>query len=58
MANRVVRVVVPAALACVALLGAHPAAQHRLKSMPGYARYQELAPQITAAFKSGSITPA
>jgi len=58
LVNRAVRVAVPAALVCLGLLGEHPAAQDRLKSMPGYARYQELAPQITGALKSGSITPA
>jgi dipeptidyl-peptidase 4 len=58
LVHRVVRVVVPAALVCLGVLDGHPAAQDRLKSMPGYARYQELAPQITGALKSGAITPA
>jgi dipeptidyl-peptidase-4 len=57
LVNRVVRVVVPAALVCAGVLEVRPAAQDRLKSMPGYARYQELAPQITGALKSGAITP-
>ncbi len=57
MVNRVVRVVVPAALVCLGVLEVHPAAQDRLKSMPGYARYQEVAPQIPGALKSGAIAP-
>src|SRR5262245_55125263 len=47
----------PAALVCLGVLEVHPAAQDRLKAMPGYARYQELAPQIPGALKSGAITP-
>lgn len=57
MSNRVVRFVLPASIACVGVIQLHPAAQDRLKSMPGYTRYQEMAPQIPAALKSGAITP-
>ncbi len=57
MVNRVLRFVVPAAVACLGVFEARPAAQDRLKSMPGYARYQEVAPQIPGAFKSGAIAP-
>ena len=31
-------------------------AQDRLKSMPGYARYQEVGKNIQASFKSGSLS--
>jgi dipeptidyl-peptidase 4 len=48
---------VPAAVAAVALLQAGPAAQDRLKSMPGYAQYQKVQPQLAGALKSGAITP-
>ena len=57
MPSRVVRFVVPAAIACVGLLQVQTAAQDRLKSMPGYARYAKLAPQITGSLKSGAIVP-
>ena len=57
MVNRVVRFVVPAAVLCLGVLEVHTAAQDRLKSMPGYARYQELATQIPGSFKSGAISP-
>jgi dipeptidyl-peptidase-4 len=33
------------------------AAQDRLKEMPGYARYTEMAPKIPRSFVSGEITP-
>lgn len=33
------------------------AAQDRLKEMPGYARYTEMAPKLARAFVSGAITP-
>ena len=46
----------PASIACVGVSQIHPAAQDRLKSMPGYARYHELAPQIPGALKSGAVT--
>ena len=49
MSNRVVRFLLPASIVCVGVLQIHPAAQDRLKSMPGYARYHELAPQIPGA---------
>jgi dipeptidyl-peptidase-4 len=58
LVNRVVRFVVPAAVACLGVLEVQTAAQNRLKSMPGYARYQELAPQIPGSFKSGAVAPA
>ena len=58
MSSRVVRFLLPAVLACLGALEADPAAQDRLKSMPGYARYQELAPQIPGALKTGAIAPA
>jgi dipeptidyl-peptidase 4 len=57
LVNRVVRFMVPAVVLCLGVLEVHTAAQDRLKSMPGYARYQELAPQIPGSFKSGAITP-
>jgi dipeptidyl-peptidase 4 len=57
LVNRVVRFVVPGAVACLGVLEVHTAAQDRLKSMPGYARYQDLAPQIPSSFKSGAIAP-
>jgi dipeptidyl-peptidase-4 len=54
--NRVVRFLVPAAVAGVGVCQIGTAAQDRLKSMPGYARYQELAPQIPAALTSGAVS--
>ncbi len=55
MSNRVVRILLPASIVCVGVWQIHPAAQDRLKSMPGYARYHELAPQIPGALKSGAV---
>jgi dipeptidyl-peptidase-4 len=55
VSNRVVRFLLPASIVGVAVLQIQPAAQDRLKSMPGYARYQELAPQIMGAMKSGAV---
>jgi dipeptidyl-peptidase-4 len=55
VSNRVVRFLLPASIVGVAVLQVQPAAQDRLKSMPGYARYRELAPQITGAMKSGAV---
>ena len=57
MHHRLVRLVLPVSVACVGLLQMSPAAQDRLKSMAGYTRYQELAPQIPGALKSGAIVP-
>ncbi len=43
-----------AALGLLATTGAE--AQDRLKSMPGYAQYEEMAPKLQGAIKSGAIT--
>ena len=56
MSIRVVRVLAPAAAIFVAFLQP-TSAQDRLKSMPGYAQYQKVAPQIAGAVKSGAVTP-
>jgi dipeptidyl-peptidase-4 len=55
---RVVRFVVIAAALSVGLLQIDTAAQDRLKSMPGFAQYQKIAPQIAGAVKSGAVMPA
>lgn len=39
----------------LALLQAGAAAQDRLRSMPGYARYQQMAPQIARAVRTGAV---
>jgi dipeptidyl-peptidase-4 len=53
---RAVRFLVAAAAVFASVLP--PAsAQDRLKSLPGYAQYQKMAPQIAGAVKSGAITP-
>jgi dipeptidyl-peptidase 4 len=57
LVDRVVRFVVPPAVVCLVVFEVHTAAQDRIKSMPGYARYQELAPQIPGALTSGAIAP-
>src|SRR5690242_20113655 len=46
------------ALAGIAVLLAVPLlpAQDRLKSMPGYARYQEVGTKIQRSFKTGSLS--
>ncbi|HEY3380698.1 MAG TPA: DPP IV N-terminal domain-containing protein [Vicinamibacterales bacterium] len=43
-------------IASVGLLGATASAQDRLKSMPGYERYQKMSKEIPSAFKSGAVT--
>ena len=43
-------------LAAVLVVQAAPAAQDRLKAMPGYAQAQKMAPQLTSAIKPGSVT--
>ena len=58
MSIRVVRFVVIAAALSVGLLQIDTAAQDRLKSMPGFAQYQKIAPQIAGAVKSGAVMPA
>jgi dipeptidyl-peptidase-4 len=55
---RVVRFTVIAAALSAGLLQIDTAAQDRLKTMPGYAQYQRIAPQIAGAMKSGAVTPA
>jgi dipeptidyl-peptidase-4 len=55
---RVVRSALIAAALSAGLLPSHPAAQDRLKSMPGFAQYQKVAPQIAGAVTSGAVTPA
>jgi dipeptidyl-peptidase 4 len=55
---RVVRLVVIMAGLSVGLLQIDTAAQDRLRSMPGYAQYQKIAPQVAGAVKSGAVTPA
>jgi dipeptidyl-peptidase 4 len=59
LSKRVVHFVIAstaAAVVCLGLLRIDTAAQDRLKSMPGYAQYQKVAPQIAAALKSGAVT--
>ena len=58
MSIRVVPLVVTAAALSVGLLQIDTAAQDRLRSMPGFAQYQKVAPQIAGAVKSGAVTPA
>ena len=56
MRQRIVRIGLCAAVpVLVALLQFPAAAQHRIKSMPGYERHQKMAPQIAAAVKPGSL---
>ena len=43
-------------LALVSLAFSATGAQDRLRTMPGYARWAEMAPKIVASFKSGAIT--
>jgi dipeptidyl-peptidase 4 len=43
-----------AAMALVLQVG--PAAQDRLRTMPGYAQYQKMAPQLASAIRPGSVT--
>jgi dipeptidyl-peptidase 4 len=45
-----------ALLAAVAVLSVALVAQDRLKTMPGYDRYQKMAPQIPTAFVSGALS--
>ena len=56
MPYRVLRFVLAIGLPCVVLGQRDIAAQDRLKSMPGYAQYQKVSPQITGAVKSGAVT--
>jgi dipeptidyl-peptidase-4 len=58
LSTRVARLVVIAAALSVGLLQIDTGAQDRLRSMPGYAQYQTIAPQIAGAVKSGAVTPA
>ncbi len=58
MSIRVVRLVVIAAGLSAGLLQIDTAAQDRLRSMPGYAQYQKVAPQVAGAVKSAAVTPA
>ncbi len=56
MANRITRALM---LALAAFALAMPAtAQSRIKTMPGYDRWAEVAPKIASSVKSGAITPA
>ncbi|HEY7499917.1 MAG TPA: DPP IV N-terminal domain-containing protein [Vicinamibacterales bacterium] len=41
-----------------ALLGVTPSAQDRLKSMPGYDRYQKVSAQLNGAIRSGAVSGA
>jgi dipeptidyl-peptidase-4 len=41
--------------AAVVLLQAGPAAQDRLKAMPGYDQYQKMQPRLAGALRSGSV---
>jgi hypothetical protein len=55
MAERITRTL---ALAALVLGMAFPAsAQSRIRTMPGYAQWAEIAPKIATAVKSGAITP-
>ena len=45
-------------LACMTLLTIPLEAQDRLKSMPGYQRFVEMAPEIGRSFVSGAVRPA
>ena len=47
-----------AVMACLTLLTVPLDAQDRLKGMPGYDRFVEMAPQIGRSFVSGAIRPA
>ena len=57
MNHRVVRAA--AVVVCaVAAYQAFPAAQDRLRSMPGYAQYEKVSRELPGAVKSGALTGA
>jgi dipeptidyl-peptidase-4 len=46
-----------AVLACLTLVAVPLDAQDRLRTMPGYDRFVEMAPQIDRSFVTGAVQP-